>query len=193
MPIETLQIINFDKNFLESLKSVENYMIDELNVNKIEYIDKEDDFIILSVKANFEELYAKSKDMKEIMKEENKEKDAKLIKEEESAKADANKIIDLIKKLKPEEIRKIIFEKKLVINNNEILLEHILINKKFKENFEKDTNFGVLANNTCGLRINLAVNEEMMHTYYCREVKYFLIFFRLLIGFKGLGKVRRFS
>jgi hypothetical protein len=156
------------------LKSVENYIIEELNVNKIEYVDSEDDYIILSVKANFEELYSKSKDLKEIMKEENRENDAQLIKEEETAKAEANKVIDLIKKLKPEEIRKVIFEKKLTIGNKDILPEHILITKKFKDALEKDSKFGVLANNVCGIRISLTVNEEMLYAYFCREVNFYI-------------------
>jgi isoleucyl-tRNA synthetase len=175
MPIETLQVINYDKSFLESVKSVENYVIEELNVNKIEYVDKEDDFIILSVKANFEELYTKSKEVKEIMKEENREKDPILIKEEEVAKNEANKVIDLIKKLKPEEIRKVIFDKKYVIGEIAILPEHILINKKFKDSFEKEDKFAVLANNSCGIRISLSINEEMMYAYFSREVNIRLI------------------
>ena len=175
MPIETLQIINYNKSFLESLKGVEIYIIDELNVNTIEYIDKEDDFLILSVKANFEELYTKSKEIKDIMKEENREKDPILIKEEESAKTEANKVIDIIKKLKPEEIRKIIFDSKLTVNNIVILPEFILINKKFKDELEKDTNYGVLANNILGIRISLKVNEEMMYAFFSREVDIFLL------------------
>ena len=175
MPIETLQIINYNKSFLESLKGVEIYIIDELNVNTIEYIDKEDDFLILSVKANFEELYTKSKEIKDIMKEENREKDPILIKEEESAKTEANKVIDIIKKLKPEEIRKIIFDSKLTVNNIVILPEFILMNKKFKDELEKDTNYGVLANNILGIRISLKVNEEMMYAFFSREVDIFLL------------------
>ena len=53
MPIKKIQVINFDKNFLENIKSVENYIIDELNTNEIEYLSDEEQYIKLKCKPNF--------------------------------------------------------------------------------------------------------------------------------------------
>jgi len=74
-PVASIQVINFDKKFLDNLKVVENYIIEELNANEIEYICEEEKFIKLSAKANFETLYRKSKDIKETMRDEEREDD----------------------------------------------------------------------------------------------------------------------
>ena len=66
-PVAKLTIINYDKSFLENLKVVENYIIDELNANEIEYIDEESKYLKIGIKPNFEVLYKKTKEIKDTM------------------------------------------------------------------------------------------------------------------------------
>jgi len=76
MPVDSIQIVNNSKTFIQNLKLVEGYIVEELNVNHVEYIEDEDSYINLTAKANFEKLFEKSKELKEIMneKKENNEK-----------------------------------------------------------------------------------------------------------------------
>jgi len=89
MPVDSIQIVNNSKTFIQNLKLVEGYIVEELNVNHVEYIEDEDSYINLTAKANFEKLFEKSKELKEIMneKKENNEKiDEQLINEEKKSK-----------------------------------------------------------------------------------------------------------
>jgi len=72
-----------------------------LNINEIEYIVDESTYVKISVNPNFENLFRKQKEIKETMKDEEKENDPDMIAEEERAKKEANQIIEVIKKLQP--------------------------------------------------------------------------------------------
>lgn len=60
-PIAKLIVINYDKNFLDNLKIVENYIIDELNTNEIEYLEDEDKYIKLGIKTKLSNFISKNK------------------------------------------------------------------------------------------------------------------------------------
>ena len=171
-PVASIQIINFDKNFLDNLKVVENYIIEELNANEIEYVSEEEKFIKLSAKANFETLYRKSKDIKEMMKDEEREDDPELKKDEEAAKKEANAIAAVIRVLNEMEVRELITNRTVTKNGSTITADQVIIEKKFLPEFEKDKSYACLSNQECGVRINLSVDENIMNAYYCREVKY---------------------
>lgn len=169
-PVASIQVINFDKNFLDNLKVVENYIIDELNANEIVYVQEEEKYIKLSAKANFEVLYKKSKDIKETMKDENKEDDPELKKEEEQAKKEANAIAAIMKTLNEMEVRELILKKSIDKNGTHITADQVIIEKKFLPEFEKDKVFICLSNQECGIRINTTVDENILNNYFCREV-----------------------
>lgn len=173
-PVASIQIINFDKNFLENLKVVENYVIDELNTNEIIYIDEEQKYIKLSAKPNFEVLYKKSKDLKETMKDEDKEDDPVLKKEEEAAKKEANDIAKVIRELKENEVSGLITDKTITKNGSVITSDQISVEKKFLPEYEKNKEFCCISNPECGIRINTVSNDNLIKAYYSREVNYFL-------------------
>ncbi|NCN40222.1 isoleucine--tRNA ligase [bacterium] len=53
VPLKTIKIIHRDKKVLETLKKFEPYFVDELNFRNVEYHSNEDDFVLVSAKANF--------------------------------------------------------------------------------------------------------------------------------------------
>ncbi len=174
MPIKKIQVISFDTNFLENLQSVENYIMDELNINEIEYLSEEEKYINLKCKPNFEELFKKSREL-----EENDD-----IKEKQKLNEETQSVIKLINSLKTNEIRRLIKEKKISTGDKEITLDQVIIEKKFKDEFNKEKEYASICNNDCGLRIDLSVNEEIMNKYYVREVNNVLI--------KLINKIQKF-
>ena len=107
-PVAKLVIINYDEDFLNNVKTLEKYIVEELNVNEIEYVKDEATYITLDKKPNYEILYKKLKDIKDDMFTMNKKDDPELLKEEKEAKDQANSIAAAIKKLTYDEIRKLI-------------------------------------------------------------------------------------
>ena len=85
-PVAKLIVINHDEEFLNNLKIVEKYIIEELNANEIEYINDEETYISLGVKPDFEIVFKKSKDIKDDMVTLDKMDDPELIQEEKQAK-----------------------------------------------------------------------------------------------------------
>ena len=164
MPIKKIIIINFDKIFLENLMPIENYLIEELNVNEIEYISNEETFINLKCKPNFEELYRKSRELEEIEELTDKNKQNKEI----------QSVIQIIHRLQTKEIRKLIKEKIINVEEKVITLDQVIIEKKFKDEFLNQKDFTSICNNECGILIDLTVNDEIMNKYYIREVNYHL-------------------
>lgn len=169
-PIAKLVVINYDQEFLDNLKIVEKYIIDELNINEIEYINDEATYINLGLKPNFEIVFKKSKDIKDDMITLDKMDDPELIEEEKQAKAEGNKLITAIKSLQYEEIRKLIEEGKFDKNGVEISKEQVIIEKKFLPEYEKDKVFVSLANSDCGIRIDKTSNDDIQRSYLSREI-----------------------
>ena len=169
-PIANLIVINYDEEFLNNLKVVEKYIIEELNTNAIEYLNDEATYITLSVKPNYQVLYKKLKDIKDDMITLNKQDDPELQKEEAQAKDEANKIADKIKVLTYEEIRKLIEEEKFEKDGVTILKDQIIVEKKFLPEYTKDKVFACLSNSDCGIRIDTTSNEEIQKSYLSREV-----------------------
>lgn len=172
-PVASIQIINFDKTFLDNIKVVESYVIDELNTNEIIYLENEEKYIKLSAKANFEVLYKKSKDLRQMMKDAEKEDDLELIKEEETLKKEANAIAAIAKKLNENEVRQLIKNKQTTKDGIIITSDQVIIEKKFLPEFEKDKEWICISNPDCGIRINTVTNDNLMNAYYCREVYLF--------------------
>ena len=169
-PVARLTVINNDKAFLDDLKIVENYIIDELNANEIEYKNNESDYIKLNIKPNFEVLYKKCKEIKDTMVTEEKENDPELKKEEAQAKKEANEIAGIIRKLNENQIRSIITDGKINVGELTITCDQVYIEKKFLPKYEKDKVNVSLANSDCGIMINTETNEKIMNSYYCREI-----------------------
>jgi isoleucyl-tRNA synthetase len=53
IPLRTMTIIQRDKKVLETLRKFEAYFADELNIQKVEYVSDEDQYVQISAKANF--------------------------------------------------------------------------------------------------------------------------------------------
>jgi isoleucyl-tRNA synthetase len=172
-PVASIEVINFEKNYLDNLKVVENYIIDELNANEIIYTDEELKYIKVSVKPNFEVLYKKCKEISQMMKDEGKEKDPELKLEEETAKNEANKIADVIKTLNEDEIRQLIHTKSITKNDNIITKDQIIVEKKFHKEFEADKEWCCSSNSECGIRINTVCNDNLINAYLSREVIFY--------------------
>jgi isoleucyl-tRNA synthetase len=169
-PVSKITVINYDKNFLDSLKVVENYIIDELNTNSIEYLSDEATYIELGIKPNFEILFKKCKEVKDTMITENRQKDPELLKEEAEYKKESNEISAAIKKLKEGEIRQLMKDGQLAKDNVVITSELVVIEKKFLKKYKDDKVNACLANSDCGIIINTETNEEIMNSYFCREI-----------------------
>lgn len=56
IPLRTLTVIHRDESLLKTVKEFEPYFQDELNIQKIIYTAREDDYIQISAKANFQVL-----------------------------------------------------------------------------------------------------------------------------------------
>ena len=169
-PVAKLVIINYDEEFLNNVKKVEKYIVEELNVNEIEYLKDEATYITLGIKPNYDVLYKKSKDIKDDMITLNKKDDPELIKEEKEAKEESNKIAAEIKKLTYDEIRKLIEEGKLEKNNILIEKEQVSIEKTFLPKYKNDKVMACLSNSDCGIRIDTTSNEKIIKSYLCREI-----------------------
>ena len=169
-PVAKLVIINYDEEFLNNVKTVEKYIVEELNVNEIEYEKDEATYITLGIKPNYEILYKKCKEIKDDMITLDKKDDPELIKEEKEAKDEANKIANVIKKLNYDEIRKLIEKGNLEKDNIVIEKEQVNIEKKFLPQYEKDKVITCLSNSDCGIRIDTTSNENIIRSYLCREI-----------------------
>jgi isoleucyl-tRNA synthetase len=181
-PIAKFSVINYDKKFLDNLKIVENYIVDELNANEIEYIEDESKYIKLTCKPNYPVLYTKMKEIKEsITDEEDKDK---LLKEMEEEKKKGNEIASKIQKLSEENIKKIKEEGKINDGGLEILSNYVLIEKKFLPEYEKDKVNACMSNTECGVMIDTTVNEKIMNSYYAREIFHRIQKLRKEIGIK---------
>ena len=169
-PVAKLSIINYDEQFLENCKTIENYIVEELNVNEIEYINDEAKYINLGVKPNYQILYKKLKDIKDDMITLNKEHDEELIKEAEKEKNDANKIAKEIQTLSYDEIRELIEKGKLEKNGVSINKEQVIVEKKFLPEYTKDKVVACLSNSDCGIRIDTSSSDEIQKSYLSREI-----------------------
>lgn len=170
-PVAKIQIISSDQEFLDNIKTVENYVIDELNTIEIEYVVEEEKYIVVSAKPNFDQLYKTVKQIKEQMMEENRQKDPILIKEEEVAKKEANEIAKLINKNLDDKILKtIIREGKAQVSGFTINKEWVIVEKKFLKQFDKDKDYHNATNQDCGMRLSTQVNDQIMSQYYSREI-----------------------
>ena len=169
-PIAKLTIINYDKNFLDNLKVVENYIIEELNANEIEYCDEESKYIKLGIKPNYQIIYQKTKEIKDTILTEGKLDDPVLKKEEEDAKNVANKLAEKINKLTEEQIRELIKNNEIKLEDNTILFDQVLIEKKFLPEYLKDKVIISLSNSECGIRIDTTTNEKIIESYLSREI-----------------------
>ena len=169
-PVAKLIIINYDQQFLDDLKVVEKYIVEELNVNEIEYVNDEATYIKLGVKPNYEVAYKRSKEIKDDMITLDKQDDPELIEEEKQAKNEGNKLIAQIKSLQYEEIKKLIEEGKLEKDGTTITKEQITVERKFLPQYEKDKVLACLANSDCGIRIDKTSNDEIQKSYLSREI-----------------------
>ena len=169
-PVAKLIIINYDQQFLDDLKVVEKYVVEELNVNEIEYVNDEATYIKLGVKPNYEIAYKRSKEIKDDMVTLDKQDDPELIEEEKQAKNEGNKLIAQIKSLQYEEIKKLIEEGQLEKDGTTLTKEQITVERKFLPQFEKDKVLVCLTNSDCGIRIDKTSNDEIQKSYLSREI-----------------------
>jgi isoleucyl-tRNA synthetase len=169
-PVASIQVINFNKTFLDNLKIVEDYIKDELNANELILTEEENKFIKISSKANFEVLYKRSKDLNQMMKDEEKEDDPELKKDAEVAKNEANVIAAVIKTLGESELRELISNKQLKKDGHTITVDQVIIEKKFLKEYEAEKEYCCSSNQECGIRINTASNETIMNAYLAREI-----------------------
>ena len=169
-PIAKLIVINYDQEFLNNLKIVEKYIIEELNANEIEYINDESTYLSLGVKPNYEIAFKRSKEIKDDMVTLDKMDDPELIAEEKQAKENGNKLIQNIKSLTFDEIRKLIEDGKIDKNGKTITKEQVTIEKKFLPQYEKDKVLACMANSDCGIRIDKTSNDEIQQSYLSREI-----------------------
>ena len=169
-PVAKLVVINYDEDFLNNVKNLEKYIVEELNVNEIEYLKDEATYITLNKKPNYEILYKKLKDIKDDMFTLNKKDDPELLKEEKEAKEHANKIAAAINKLSYEELRKLIEQGTFEKDGITIEKEKVNIEKKFLPKYEKDKVMVCLSNSDCGIRIDTTSDEKIMKSYLCREI-----------------------
>ena len=169
-PVAKLIVINYDQEFLNNLKIVEKYIIEELNINEIEYVKEEEDYIKLGVKPEYEVVFKKSKDIKDDMFTLDKQDDPELIKEEKQAKEEGQKIIAKINSLTYEEIKELIKEGKIEKDGDIITKDQVTIVRKFLPQFEKDKVLGCLANSECGIRIDRTLNDDIQKSYLSREI-----------------------
>jgi isoleucyl-tRNA synthetase len=51
-PLQTISVIHQDKNLLDEIKKLEEYIKSELNIKNVEYLTNEEDFVVLSAKPN---------------------------------------------------------------------------------------------------------------------------------------------
>ena len=93
------------------------------------------------------------------------EDDPQLKKEEEEAKNAANKIADEIKKLNETQIRDLTKKSEIKVNDNTILFEQVLIEKKFLPEYQKDKVVVSMSNSECGIRIDTTTNENIFEFY----------------------------
>jgi isoleucyl-tRNA synthetase len=169
-PVAKLVIINYDEDFLNNVKTLEKYIVEELNVNEIEYVKDEATYITLDKKPNYEILYKKLKDIKDDMFTMNKKDDPELLKEEKEAKDQANSIAAAIKKLTYDEIRKLIEQGSFNKDGITIEREQVNIEKNFLDKYKKDKVMACLSNSDCGIRIDTTSDEKIIKSYLCREI-----------------------
>ena len=169
-PVAKLIVINYDQQFLDDLKIVEKYIVEELNVNEIEYINDEATYISLGVKPNYEIVFKRTKEIKDDMITLDKMDDPELIEEEKQAKAEGNKLIEKIKSLQYEEIRKLIEDGKVEKDGVTIPKEYVTVEKKFLPKYEKDKVLASLTNSDCGIRIDKTSNDDIQRSYLSREI-----------------------
>ena len=181
-PLASIEIINFDKNFLNKLKKVEYYIQEELNVIEILYNPEEEKFIKFSCKPNSENLFRKSKELKEVMKEEQKEDDPEMKKEIELLKNESDNYMASIKTLNVDDLKNIVLKGSVVKNGVSVTLDHILLDRKFLPEYEKDKVNVCLSNIECGIRANTTTNDHIMNTFYCRDFTNKVQKFRKEIG-----------
>ena len=169
-PVAKLIVINYDQEFLNNLKIVEKYIIEELNANEIEYINDEETYISLGVKPEYDIVFKKSKDIKDDMITLDKMDDPELIQEEKQAKEEGQKIIAKIKSLTNEEIKQLIKDGKIEKDGAVITKEQVSVERKFLKKYEKDKVLASMANSDCGIRIDKTLNEDIQRSYLSREV-----------------------
>lgn len=56
------------------------------------------------------------------------------------------------------------------VNDNTILFNQVLIEKKFLPEYQKDKVIVSLSNSECGIRIDSTTNEKIIESYLSREI-----------------------
>lgn len=169
-PVAKIQVINSNQNFLDNIKLMENYVIEELNTNEIEYLLNESEYVKVSANPNFEHLYQKAKEIKENAAE-GKEDDPEVKDQETKAKDAANSISALIQKLDEKALTSIFLEGLHETGNQDIPVitkEQVIIKKKFHEKFASDKEYHNHVNSENAIRFSTIVNDHIMNTFYCR-------------------------
>lgn len=172
-PVAKLQIINSNEVFLKHIQLVENYVIEELNANEIEYIKEEEKFVKVTANPNFQVLYVKATEIGNAIKEEEKENDPELKLEEEKAKKEANVIADQIKKLNDNQIKELLINNKVITGNNEVPIinfDQVMIKREFLKEYTKDKDYHSHANPQNAIRISTVENEQILNAFYARDL-----------------------
>jgi isoleucyl-tRNA synthetase len=169
-PVAYLEVINFDKEYCDNLKTVENYVIDELNANEILYNQEESKYIKVNTKPNFDILFRACREISQNMKDECKEDDPELKAEEIKLKKEANDIAEIIRKLDDNKIRELIKNGSININNVNINRDMVIIDKKFVDSVAKDKDHACMTNQQCGIRLNKVSSDDLLNAYFAREV-----------------------
>ena len=135
MPIRELQVINYDQQFLDDIKQVENYVIDELNINSVTYINNEEDYLSLQVLPNLDLIFGKAQDVKSLLKDPECANREELENELEGLQKLSAIKIAAINALTPEEIREIIKNGHITVNDVHVEQEEIIVHKYFNDKF----------------------------------------------------------
>jgi isoleucyl-tRNA synthetase len=144
-PLKTLVVIHQDKQYLDDVKSLESYILDELNVR---------DLVLSSDEANYNVQYSVAADWPTLGK---------------KLKKDVQKVKKALPSLTSDDVKKFVAEKKILVDGIELVEGYLVVRRGLKEddgskNLETNTDNDVLT------ILDANLYPELAHEGLAREV-----------------------
>ena len=150
-PLSTLTVVSKDPKMLMSIKKLEKYVAEELNVLAIEYKENESDYVTYKIGPNFQAIG------------------------ERLGKPIIKVLRPVIEKMNEAQIREYALNGSIKLKDNEgkeyeLLEGEIIIDPTFAEKYSKDPDCGCASNLDGCVLINIKITDELNKTRIAREV-----------------------
>jgi isoleucyl-tRNA synthetase len=145
-PLSLLSVITKDTKMLQSVKELEKYVTEELNILSVEYKENQGDYAKFNVSPNFKVIG------------------------ERLGKQVIKPLKPAIEKMTPEQIKEYVTNKQITLEGHTLLEGEIVIEPVFLEKYSNDKDFGCASNLDGCIMLSIKITEELNKIRIAREL-----------------------